>query len=414
MKSSDKWMQQARSRLSQFPLFRNMPQDIQAGVARGIFVGAVACLILGGFFGALNRGPVGTLVGAISGALLGAVLGGLIGGVMGMFYPQGDARASISIDLDSGAGRYAPGETISGYVEIKPENTFRTSGGSLYFLCRGQYLSAVDGGDGRDAPKMDRDARQYLLQQILTIPGGTLRRGASLRYPFSAQVPEDALPTHHGYICSVRWTLMLALEGPDETDLKAEQELLVEAKPPALTSAREGYRSSVEAPDCQLVLKLGRAVCAEGESLKAEAHIMPLKNFAAREVRALLLRIEHTPKGDDHTVFVSAWNPATGQFRGERRPGGKGTTYVWLEEEARLSGPMHFEAGEAETLACTLNVPAQWRPTLLTKESEVIWKVALMIVRDPLNDIRALHEVIVHTGVSQLSQVLAPEGQSLE
>ncbi|MBN1400069.1 MAG: hypothetical protein JXA74_04485, partial [Anaerolineae bacterium] len=102
----------------------------------------------------------------------------------------------------------------------------------------------------------------------------------------------------------------------------------------------------------------------------------------------------------------------TSQFRGERRPGGKGTTYVWLEEETRLSGPMHFEAGEAETLACTLNIPAQWRPTVLTKDSEVIWKIALMVVRDPLDDIRALHEVIVHTGVSQLSQVLAPEDRN--
>lgn len=407
MRTTDIWVEQMRSRLARAPLLRDMPPDIQQGILRGALIGVLLCLVMGGLFGSLNRGPVGAIVGAISGALLGTVLGGLVGAVMAMFYPQSEGRATIAIDVDNGAGRYSPGETISGYVEIRPQNTFRSGGGALYFVCRGQYLSAQGADDDGDTPKMSRHLRQYLLQQVSEVPANTFRRGVSLRYPFTVTVPEDGLPTHSGYACAIRWSLAVSLDGPGEQDIKAEQGLMVEAMPPAMEPSRAGFGTVVEHPTCVLSLGLRRAVCAEGDPIKVEVEISPLESFDASEIRAVLLRVEHTPEGDDHTVFVSAWDPETGHFRGERRPGGRGTKYVWLEDEARLGGPMHFIDGEPETLSCSLNVPAQWRPTLVSKDGETIWKVGVVMVREGHSDLRALHEVIVHTGVSQLGQVLA-------
>ncbi|MFH1084784.1 MAG: hypothetical protein V1772_03355 [Chloroflexota bacterium] len=389
-------------------LWQRIPPDVRRGVRLGALIAAATCLVVGGIFGALNRGVGGTVIGAVSGALLGTMIGALVGAIMALFYPRGEAGLRITIDVDSAAGRYVPGETITGSVQVSTDGALRTEGGSILLRCRGAFVT-MNGTDPANAPKIESQPRQYLLQQVHTFPPAALRRGQSARYPFSVTIPEDALPTHHGYACSVRWGLLANVDVPGRDTYRAEQELLVEAPPLAIQPSPSGFESARQAEPCRLTLRLARAVCAEGDPLKAEVDILPHESFYAKEVRALLLRIEHTPQGDDHVVYVSRWDPATGHFHGERYPGGKGTTYVWLEDEAQLSGPVHFQKDQAETFACTLSIPAQWRPTLLAKEGEVIWKACAIMACEHLEDVRALHEVLVHTGVSRLGDVLSPE-----
>ena len=85
-----------------------------------------------------------------------------------------------------------------------------------------------------------------------------------------------------------------------------------------------------------LTLTLPRGPYAQGGKVSGRLQMHWLESFEADNVRAVLLRIENVPLGDDHTVYVDGWDQAASLFHGERRPGGQGTTYVWLESDVGL------------------------------------------------------------------------------
>ena len=405
---SKRWLRAALTATENIPFVGWLQSNTRKGLLTGFLLGAFLLLLLGGLFGGLNRGPSGAVIGALSGSLCGGALGGLFGAIWGTLSLPQEGAARVSIALDKDGGRYAPRETVSGYVEIFADDTLKLKGGQIYFICRGFYAYDRMEEDQTQKPEFVRESRQYLVQQANVVPPGILRRGTSQRYPFSFDIPYDALPSHHGYICSVRWTLHVLLEAPDIAPIEVHRELIVEAPVPALPPVPGGYQSLTPSQICQLALILPRVVYAEGEIVTARAHITPLESFHAEEIRAVLLRVENTPLGDDHIVYVDGWDPNSGLFRGTRQAGGKGTTYVWLEDELTLSGPVKLEIAESVTYPFSLRIPAQWRPTLSTKDGKVVWKVGLILSRPGHADIRAFHEIIVHTGVSQLTEMLEP------
>ena len=300
----------------------------------------------------------------------------------------------------------------NGGDEYPAKTTFKTDGGKFYFICRGFFVHDQTDAANPGAPESVRESRQYLLQQADSIPAGTIRQGSSKRYPLEFTIPNEALPTHLGHACAVRWTLHATLEAPGDTLVKAQQELYVESVPPVLPPQPTGYRSDTSSPQCRLILILPQVVCAEGDTLKGEVQIVPLESFDAQEVRVLLLRIENTSEGDDHVTYVGEYDTESGQLRGERLPGGQGTTYVWLEDEADLSGFVRYQAAEPVDYAFELHVPTQWRPTVATKDGRVTWKVAVVVDRGRHSDLRAFHEVIVHTAMPGMAEALAPSARS--
>lgn len=407
---SKRWARAALAAAERIPFLGWLQSNTRKGLLLGALLGGLLLLALGGLLGGLNRGPSGAVIGALSGSLLGAALGGLVGAIWGSMHLPQEGAVSASIDLERDDNRYAPGDTVSGYVEVRAENTLKLNGGKVYFICRGFY--AYDKVDESQRPEFVREPRQYLVQHADIVPATVVRRGTSQRYPFRFTIPSDALPSHHGYICTIRWTLHVLLEAPDIGPIEARRELIVDAPAPALPPVAGGYQSLTPSPTCQLALILPRAVYAEGETVTARAHITPLESFHADEIRAVLVRIENTPLGDDHTVYVDGWDPASGLFRGTRQAGGKGTTYVWLEDELRLSGPINLEIAESVTYSFALQIPVQQRPTLATKDGKVIWKVGLILSRPGHADIRAFHEILVHTSAPQLTEMLEPHAFS--
>ncbi len=243
------------------------------------------------------------------------------------------------------------------------------------------------------------------------MPAGIIRRGSVRRYPFRFSIPRDALPTHHGHICSIRWTMHAIVDAPDVPSIEAHREILVGAAAPAVRPNPEGYQSVASSQASQLVLSLPRAVYAEGERLSGRVHVSVSGRCDVAEIRALLLRIESIPRGPDHSVYVVGWDPTSESFRGQRRPGGKGTTYIWLEGEVKLSGPLTLEPPQSATFPFTIDIPAQQRPSFSTEEGRVMWKVGAIVSCSGRPDIRAFHEAIIHTGVSKISQILAPEAK---
>ena len=394
------------------PLIRRLQGESLDGAASGVLVGTLCLLVLGGALGSVNRGWEGTVIGALSGALLGLMLGGIVGAIIGMLRRPAEACAALSIELDNDDERYRPGESVSGRLQVHAQNAFKTDGANVYFICRGFYAHDEVGEAASGEPEFVRESRQYLVLQNDVTGLGTVRRGPSPMYPFSFTIPTDALPTHRGYACSIRWTLHAALGVPEREPIATRQELFVEAVAPALPSIPGGYQSTTSSDVCQLVLALSGVVCAEGDTVKARVQISPLDSFGAEEVRVVLLRIENTPQGDDHIVYMGEWDLASGAFKGRRRAGGKGTTYVWLEDEVELSGPTQFQIAEPMTYSFTLRVPTGRRPTLWTKDGRVTWKVGVVVARKEHPDIRTFHEVIVHTGVPEMADILSPGSAS--
>ena len=137
-----------------------------------------------------------------------------------------------------------------------------------------------------------------------------------------------------------------------------------------------------------------------------------LTSFEADNVRAVLLRIENVPLGDDHTVYVDGWDEAAALFHGERRLGGQGTTYVWLESDVGLNEAISYKVAETTAYSFSLDIPAEWRPTFSTRDGRVIWKVGVIISPACCSDVRAFHEIIVHTAEPQIADILtaAPPG----
>ncbi|MHB1294381.1 MAG: vacuolar protein sorting-associated family 26 protein [Anaerolineae bacterium] len=356
----------------------------------------MALLLLGGIFGWVNRGLVGAGIGAASGALCGFVLGALTGAIVGSVSSPRSDQVLLSIALDRADARYSPGETVSGRVTVASQRNLTVGRGKVYLVGRGFYARDTMSG-GAQSPEFVREARDYALLENDLIPAGVLHRGTPHTYPFRFTVPVDAQPTHQGHICRLHWSIHTTLEAPDISTAEAQQELLIEAAPPELPRAPAGYQATAATQVCQLVLELPRAVYAQGEAITARAYIMPTESFEADEVRAVLLRVENTPAGEDHIVYVSHWDAAAGRFRGERRSGGSGTTYVWLEGEDYLSGPCQFRVAQPVSHSIEIPIPAEWRPTLWNDDGRVTWKLATVIARSNKPDIRALHEIIVHT-----------------
>ncbi len=375
--------------------------QLQSGTRRGMLLGAIAGFIgfflLGALLGALNRGWGGLVVGAISGALAGGVLGAVAGMVLGPRYLPQEGRALASIELDHPSASFSPGGEVAGRVLVSVDDTLRIDGGQLYLLCRGLYAHDQLGQNGDDA-RLIRQEQEYVLWREEILPATVLRRGQVLRLPFRFVLPADSLPTYRGLICSVQWSLYAVLRAPDIPLVKSSQDLLVSSTDPIdLPVSSDGYQVTSSSQVCQLTLSLPRATFAEGESLEGRLQIMPLADFEADEVRAVLLRIENVPDGDDHLFYVSEWDEEGGSLRGERTPGGLGTSYIWLENEAILTGVTFFRATESITRPFTLQIPSSWRPTFSTHEGRATWKVGVVVSRLGHSDVRVLHEIIVKT-----------------
>ena len=365
------------------PLIRHLSDNPRRGAAAGVWIGAILILIFGAVLGGINRGSSGILIAGISGGFLGAIIGGALGALIGAVRTAPQARATLRIELERHNRHFRPGDTVNGAVELYAENSFRANGGKVYFACRGFYAHNQL-REGASEPEFVRESRQYLLQQQDTIPTGTVRQGSR-------------------YACSVRWTLNALLDAPAETPIEVREEIYVESLPEAVATSYGGYQSAA-ADHGELVLTLPRVVFAEGKTIRGHIQVSPSETFEAEEVRALLLRIENTPKGDNHTVYVGQCDPTTGQFQGERRPGGQGSTYIWLEDETVIGSPVHFGIAEPRSWFFQLNVPTQWRPTFATKDGKVTWKVGVIVMSRDLPDLRAFHEVLVHTAPIELPE----------
>jgi len=390
------WLDAAYAASERLPMVDRLKGGVRRGLVIGALWGSVALLLLGALLGALNRGPAGALVGGLSGGAAGVLIGAIAGALTGPRYFYHSDSAVVTIRLDGGDGPFRPGDTLRGHVLVAAHRTMHIDGGTIHLLCRGLRTYDELNGHGPD-PELRRDEIPYVLAQSGQIPARTIGRDTAVRYPFEFTLPTDSLPSHHGHVYAVDWTILAELGSARMPRLTAQREILVMAPPPHVPMYSGGYRSMVSAEVCQLILSLPKVLYAPGEAIHATLRLIPKRSFAADEIRAVLTRIENVPVGDDHTVYVAAVDPTSGMMRGERRPGGDGTTYIWLESELDLTDRTTIRASESLNYEFCLQVPKAWRPTLDGPDGQVLWKLGVIVARPNQDDVRIFHEVIIHT-----------------
>ena len=398
------WGSKQIARVSQLEALDPLFEVLDGGIVLGALAGGAISFLLGALFGALNRGVAGALVGGLSAGILGIALGGLAGNLLRS--RQGQVQAAL--DLKEGSGEYGPYDKVSGYVVLSPVRSGRIQGGKVLLVCRGFYAHDQDADGDALEPKLVRSVQTYHVQELPVIPSGTVRRGSPVRYPFQCELPQPLLPTHHGFGCSVRWSLHVDMEDPDEALGQCTQEIFVRAVTPIGVGARPERVSSSSAVG-ELIMALPRTTYAEGETLQGRLIVNPKDDLVARELRVLLLRVEHNPQGHDHVVYISGWNPDTGRFRGESRAEGQGTTYVWLEDEVDLAEEVHFTEAQKRLFDFQFHLPQQWRPTLQTEHGDVSWRVVATLARGNGRDLRVQQVITMHTGAPHIARVMASD-----
>lgn len=404
------WLDAAFAASERLPMVDRLKGGVRRGLVIGALWGGIALLLVGALLGGLNRGPAGAVIGGLSGATAGLCIGAIAGALFGPRYFYHADAAVVTIRLDGSDGPFRPGDAVRGHVLVAAHRTLLIDGGTIHLVCRGVRTYDELNGSGPE-PELHRDAIPYVVAPSGQIPSRTIGRDTAVRYPFEFTLPTDALPSHHGHVYAIDWAIVADLGSERMPHLTAQREILVMAPPPYVPVYAGGYRSMVSAEVCQLILSLPKVLHAPGEAIHAALRLIPKRSFAADEIRAVLLRVENVPVGDDHTVYVAALDPTSGMMRGERRAVGDGTTYVWLESELDLTDRTTIRASESLNYEFCLQVPKEWRPTLDGPDGQVMWKLGVVVARPNQDDVRIFHEVIVHTFSPALQEADASPGQ---
>ena len=400
-------IRQLVARIEAWSRLERMEPVTRHGLIWGGLEGGAAGLILGIVLGAVGRGFLGALVGAPVGLILGVLVGGACGAVIGTLVLPAGPPPTMTFELDHPEATYSPGERITGLLRIAAPSRAELLSGQVTLLCRGMF--AHEELYRTDPPRLAlvRDTHVFLSQADEIVPPSVLRRGKTLSIPFSFRIPEDAPACHRGYICAVVWTLHGRLEVAGREDVTATAEITVRGHPVAMERQRREFVAINANATVQLSLQLPEVVVAEGQTIRANLRIRPLERLEADEVRAVLLRIEHTPQGTTgDTVYIAEWNLDEGTFRGKRESGGKGTTYVWLEDEIALLGKTTFLPDRVANHELTVTIPERFRPTMQQPGGRVSWRLAAVIHRNGGGDLQASHELFVHTSAPELSVVM--------
>lgn len=400
------WFQRILNKLEELPFVDAIPMQARSQVIIGSLIAGFLLLFVGALFGAHNRGLMGAGIGALCGTILGLFLGFLMGKILsrGLSSPEGSGR--LEIQLDQANSRYLLGDTVSGQVRLQSFVPLHSKGGKISLTCQGTFSHAPT-QDTSQGAKLERENSQIYLLEAEVITPGDLRRGSVQGFAFHLSLPQLGIPTHHGYLCIIKWTLHAFLRLENEQPLEVFQELLIESQPVAMPPETE-YRQTSVSRTTELNLILPRTVYAEGETISGKVLLRPYEQIKASEMRVVLLRIENTLRGDNRTVYIAEWDANKGVFRAQRTPGGDGTTYVWLEGEADLCGEVTFRPTDPASYPFSVEIMREWRPTIQADQGSTTWKLGATLVCEGEPEQHVFHELFIHTCVPKVSQLTTP------
>ena len=182
---------------------------------------------------------------------------------------------------------YLPGQRVQGQVQVnlQHDTSFRSLNVSLQGVESTRVV--VRHGKGSSTYKSSRDMLNQGIQLLLK---ATVQEGTTL-FPFTFELPPDALPSYTGKTANVTWKLSARADIPLGRDLSKELFL-----PVLVTAPEQHVRTSVENPEPRpkLRLSLSSTVYQPGEVVEGKLTVIEPGNFRAAR---MLMLINETASG---------------------------------------------------------------------------------------------------------------------
>ncbi|MBO0887606.1 hypothetical protein J2P12_00745 [Candidatus Bathyarchaeota archaeon] len=230
---------------------------------------------------------------------------------------------------------YLPGQKVKGRLQANLEHD--TSVGSLSLSLQGIESTHFTVQEGKN--KYTYESKRDLLNVgVQLLPKSTIQAG-STPFPFSFDLPTDALPSHTGRTASVTWKLSATADVPWGGNIKSELYLLVYTVAQGVQAVPVISENQEHAP--RIRLSLSSNLYQPGEAIEGRLALLAPGNL--RSV-TLQLMLEETAFGK------GTW---TGKTSGSR------TTPVMVGSSVRYSiqdlssGEIPFHLPLSTNTACT-------------------------------------------------------------
>ncbi len=399
MAERGRWWLRVQALLEHWPAYAR-----GTGPQRGLMAGALVGLLIGGVagvaLGMINRGIPGAIVGGLSAGAVGTAAGA----TLGWSIPRRKVHLTADLEFEDTRDSYQPGDMLSGFVVLRSDGSALVHRATVKLSCVGRYVRDRLPDNGSDHVVYERSEKVYASETTVPVRLVRLHRGSEVRFPFTFALPLQALPTHHGFGCVIRWMVDLTVDAQHQAD-PVRREVVVASVP---TEAPGG--SSLAAVTCdafQLSLSLPQLQYAEGDSVQGQVLVTPSGDAAIQELRLALVRVERLTEGDGHIVYFAERDPAEAEVVGNRQPAGNGTTYVWLEQHETLAQAIKLDGTRPARYPFTLPLARTWRPSVATAEGLVRWQLSAIASRTSLPDVQAALRLEVYTAARSVGRVLS-------
>jgi len=323
---------------------------------------------------------------------------------LGWSIPRRKVHLSADIEFEDTRESYQPGDVLSGFVVLRSDGSALIERATIKLSCVGRFVHDTLPDDGTERVVYARSEKVYASETAVPVRLVRLHRGSEVRFPFTFALPLQALPTHHGFGCVIRWMLDLAVEARYPVDA-VRREVVVASVP-----AEAPGGSSLAAVTCdafQLSLSLPQLQYAEGDSVQGHVLITPNGGAAIKELRLALVRVERLTEGDGHIVYFAERDPAEAEVVGNRQPAENGTTYVWLEQHETLADGIKLDGARPARYPFTMPLARYYRPSVATAEGMVRWQLSAIASRDGLPEVQAALRLEVYTAAKSVGRVLS-------
>ncbi|MEN6478061.1 MAG: hypothetical protein ABFD20_00290 [Anaerolineales bacterium] len=393
------WWQRVQGLLERWPVYAKGTGPQRALIV-GAIVGALFSSLLGAILGMINRGLPGAIVGGISAGVTGLA----IGAVVGWLIPKRKVTLGADIEIDDTREAFSAGDTISGYVVLSADGSALVHRATVRLACVGRFVYDRVAGDDSDRVVYDRAEKTYADETVVAVRQVRLHRGSQVRFPFSFTLPENALPTHYGFGCVIRWLIDLDVDAQFMIEPVRREVMVASA---ARGAAMGSSQASITCDAFQLSLSLPQLQYSEGDTIDGDVVIVSGGDLAIKELRVALVRVEKLAAGDGHIVYFAERDPGDSQVMGNRQPAASGTTYVWLDQHQVLAEATKMNGARQVRYPFALPLARAWRPSVSTAEASVRWQLSAVVSREGLPDVQAALRLEVYTAAPPVGRLLS-------
>lgn len=287
---------------------------------------------------------------------------------------------NIRLDLKTDKQVYIPGDRVVVYLNMYTNKAFKFKEAYMELICFAKlHLIGPVVSEREDGALVQKKHRTEIIELLriaepLRIAGNVIQPPA-MSFTWTAQLPEDALPTHDGDVIKINWVAKISFKrkyigdlyrsNPIYVLLHIEDELL---RKPATKKEILDFGIAI--------IRLQKAMYLPNEQIQGEVEFAAVRDVKIREIMAFLT----------HEEEIAPIKLGRSKYVGKS---------VRVFAKQKLSKKIKMNLGDTIRLPFAFNIPYIQRPTILTKKLISLWNVHIKIPRRIISDIDIKIPVIV-------------------